>query len=184
MDAEAKFMVKSFRESNPRRAIQVGIAEQDMIGVAAGMAARGKIVFAHTMATFLTLRACEMIRDDIACNRFNVKLVGSYAGVLGGPFGPTHQGLEDIAVMRVIPQMTVVVPADTTEVKQVARAAVDFDGPMYIRLEAEMPVYDKEHHFEVGQSIVLREGEDMTLMAYGAMVGRSLERPGSSMTAV
>ena len=176
VDAEATFMVDHFTKTHPQRAIQVGIAEQNMIGIAAGMAAKGKIVFAHTMANFLTLRACEMIRDDIVYNRFNAKIVASYASVLGGPWGSTHHGLEDVGVMRTIPGMTIVVPADTTEVKRVAAAAVDFDGPMYIRLEADVPVYaaDDDHEFKVGGSVVLREGKDITLMAYGAMVGRSL----------
>ena len=168
-------MVENFRKAHPQRAIQVGIAEQNMIGVAAGIAAKGKTVFAHTMATFLTLRACEMIRDDIAYNRFNAKIVSSYASVLGGPWGSTHHGLEDVAVMRTIPGMTIVVPAGRDQVKQVARAAVRFDGPMYIRLESDVPVHYAENEFKVGSSIVLREGADITMMAYGAMVGRSLE---------
>ena len=175
VDAEALFMVENFRKAHPQRAIQVGIAEQNMIGVAAGIAAKGKIVFAHTMANFLTLRACEMVRNDIACNRFNAKIVSSYASVLGGPWGSTHHGLEDVAVMRTIPGMTIVVPADRAQVKQAARAAVKFEGPMYIRLESDVPIYHHESDFKVGSSIVLRDGTDITLMAYGAMVGRSLE---------
>ncbi len=175
VDAEALFMVANFRKAHPQRAIQVGIAEQNMIGVAAGIAAKGKIVFAHTMANFLTLRACEMVRDDIVYNGFNAKIVSSYASVLGGPWGSTHHGLEDVAVMRTIPGMTIVVPADGYQVKQAARAAAGFEGPMYIRLESDVPVDLDKSDFKVGGSIVLREGTDLILMACGAMVGRSLE---------
>ena len=174
VDAESAAMVKNFREAYPERAIQVGIAEQNMVGAAAGIAAKGKTVFAYSMANFLTLRACEMVRDDIVYNRFNAKIVGCYASVLGGPWGSTHHALEDVGVMRTIPGMTIVVPADADQVRQVARAAVEFEGPMYIRLESDMPLNRGETDFKVGRSIVLRDGGDITLMAYGAMVGRCL----------
>jgi transketolase len=167
-------MVERFSKVYPNRLVEVGIAEQNMIGVAAGIASTGKIVFANTMANFLTLRALEQIKVDVIYNEFNVKLVGGFAGILGGVFGPTHQGLEDIAVCRSLPHMKVVVPSDEYEVKEIVRAAVADESPFYIRLEREEPVERTEHNFEVGKAAVFREGKDVTLVACGSMLGFSV----------
>ncbi len=156
VDAEATWMTQVFLRTHPRRWVETGIAEQNMVGVAAGIASTGKTVFVNTMANFLTLRAIEQIKVDVIYNHFNVKLASSFGGVLGGPWGPTHHGLEDIALCRSLPYMRVVVPADADDVREAVRAAVSDDDPIYIRLEREEPVLQPEHTFRLGKAVVLR----------------------------
>src|SRR5437870_6551472 len=124
VDAEATWMTQFFLKTFPQRWVETGIAEQNMVAVAAGIASTGKTVFANTMANFLTLRAIEQIKVDVIYNQFNVKLASSFGGVLGGPWGPTHHGLEDIALCRSLPYMRIVVPADEYEVREAVRVAV------------------------------------------------------------
>ena len=174
VDSDATYMVERFISAHPDRLVEVGIAEQNMIGVAAGIASTGKVVFANTMANFLTMRALEQIKVDVVYNEFNVKLVGGFAGVMGGVFGPTHQGLEDISVCRSLPHMKVLVPSDEYEVKEAVRAATREKSPFYIRLEREEAFERTNHEFEVGKASVFREGRDVTLIACGSMLGFSL----------
>jgi transketolase len=177
VDSDSTYMASEFIDRFPERLAEVGIAEQNLIGVAAGIASTGKIVFANTMANFLTLRALEQIKVDIIYNGFNVKLVSSMGGVLAGVFGPTHQALEDVAVCRSMPFMKVVVPADGFEVTMAVRAAAKDNSPYYIRLERGEPVQRAEEQmkFEVGKATVFLEGKDLTFIAYGSMVGYALQ---------
>lgn len=171
--AEATFMTQRFSIAFPERWVEVGIAEQNMVSVAAGIASTGKIVFANTMASFLTLRAAEQIKVDVVYNNFNVKLASSYSGVLGGPWGSSHHGLEDIACCRTLPHMKVIVPADAYEVREAVRAAVHDESPVYIRLEREEPVERNGQEFRLGRALTLKEGRDVTLIAAGSMVSFS-----------
>ena len=174
VDAEGSWMVANFRAAFPDRAIQVGIAEQNMIGIAAGLAARGKIVFANCMATFQTMRACEHIKADVVYNGFHVKLVATFSGVIGGPYGATHHALEDIAITRAIPDIDIIVPADVAETAQAVEAIVDHPGCVYLRLGLGRPVNGPGYRFEFGRAVTLRDGGDVTLIAIGSMVERSL----------
>ncbi len=175
VDAEGSWMVAKFRKEFPDRAIQVGIAEQNMIGVAAGLAAKGKIVFVNCMATFLTMRACEQIKADVMYNQFYIKLVGTFSGVLGGPYGATHHALEDMAIMRAIPGIDIVVPADPLETEKAVHAIVDSTGCTYLRLGYGRAINRNEYDFRMGQAVTLRPGNDLTLAATGSMVERSLQ---------
>ena len=174
VDAEGIWMVANFRNAFPDRAIQVGIAEQNMIGIAAGLAAKGKNVFANCMATFQTMRACEQIKADVIYNRFYIKLVSTFSGVLGGPYGATHHALEDIAITRAIPDIDVVVPADAIETAQAVNAMIDHPGCVYLRLGYGTPINAEDYRFRMGRAVTLRPGGDVTLMATGSMVARSL----------
>ena len=174
VDAEGSWMVAQFRAAFPDRAIQVGIAEQNMIGIAAGLAARGKTVFANCMATFQTMRACEHIKADVVYNRFHVKLAATFAGLLGGPYGATHHALEDIAITRAIPDIDIVVPADAAETAQATEAIIDRPGCVYLRLGFGKSVNGSDYRFEFGRAVTLRDGGDVTLIAIGSMVERSL----------
>ena len=173
VDADAIWMTQNFLTTFPQRCVNVGIAEQNMIGMAAGIASMGKIVFANTMATFLTMRSIEQIKVDVIYNRFNVKVVSSFSGVLGGPWGSTHHGLEDIAFCRTLPNMKVIIPADAYEVRGAVQAAVADESPMYIRLEREEPVERDGQDFKLGKAVTFSEGRDITLIATGSMVSFS-----------
>jgi transketolase len=164
-----------FREKFPERALDVGITEQNLIGVAAGIAARGKVVFAYGMAPFVTMRAFEQIRTDLAYNAKNVKVVTLFGGLSAGPWGSTHHAMEDFALMRTIPGMTVLSPADPHETERCLRAVADTVGPAYVRMGAMMPVHEKEFPFELGRAMPLREGSDVTIVATGTMVRDALE---------
>jgi transketolase len=159
------------------RFFNLGIAEQDMMSTAAGFAASGKIPFASTFAIFATGRAWEQIRQSIAYAALNVKIVASHGGVTVGEDGGSHQAIEDIALMRILPNMTVLVPADGIEIKRMVEWAVSYHGPVYIRTSRHpFPViYDDNTPFEVGRGTVLREGRDVTLAGIGLMVHHCLE---------
>ena len=174
VDAEGIWMVANFRNALPDRAIQVGIAEQNMIGIAAGLAAKGKNVFANCMATFQTMRACEQIKADVIYNQFYVKLVSTFSGVIGGPYGATHHALEDIAITRAIPDIDIIVPADAAETAQAVEAIIDHPGCVYLRLGHGNPINGDDYRFQLGRAITLRPGNDVTLIAIGSMVERSL----------
>jgi transketolase len=155
----------------------VGIAEQNMVGMGAGMANGGKIPFVAAAACFLTGRALEQIKNDLAYTGTNVKLCGVSTGLAYGPLGGTHHSIEDIAWLRAIANMTVIVPADPLETEQAVRAAVDFVGPMYLRFSRMgVPiVHDADYRFEIGKAVRLRDGNDVTLVACGTLVPRALE---------
>ena len=163
----------------PERAIEVGIAEQNLIGVAAGLALRGKIPFAVGMNPFVTMRCFEQIRTDLGYGARNVKVIGAYgSGLMFAAWGATHHAMEEMALMRLIPTMTVVMPADAFETEQAVRAAALSEGPFYISLaNGTLPLDtpEEERSFEVGRAILLREGNDVTIIGVGPTVGEALE---------
>lgn len=167
-----------FKLTYPERFINVGIAEQNMIGVAAGLAKEGFKVFASSFAPFIAFRSSEQIRMNLGYMELGVKTVGIGSGLSMGFLGNSHFGLEDISIMRSIPNMTVVSPCDTTSVIKVVESAIDFHGPMYIRLTGapgDPVVYDNNFHFEIGKSIEVRNGKDVVLIATGSMVATSMK---------
>jgi transketolase len=175
-DLEDATRAEYFRDAYPDRFFTVGIAEQDMVGTAAGLALQGFIPFVNSFAVFLTNRAYDMLRIDVCYNECNVKVICSHAGLTVGPDGASAQSLEDIALMRVLPNMKVVIPADVNEARKATRAFVKEVGPMYMRTSrAALPVITKEDDvFEIGKANVLREGTDVTLIACGIHVSESL----------
>jgi transketolase len=180
LDADLSVSTKTsvFAREFPERFFNMGIAEQDMMGTAAGLAAAGKIVFASTFAVFASGRAWDQVRMSIAYTRLNVKIVVTHAGITTGEDGASHQANEDIAIMRVLPNMTVVVPADAIETEKTIRAATAFYGPMYIRLSRPKTplVYDNaDYDFQIGKGVGLRAGGDVAIIACGVMVAVALE---------
>ncbi len=161
-----------FKERFPERFFNMGISEQDMIGTAAGMSLAGKIAFAASFAIFVTGRCWEQIRQSVALPGCNVNLVGTHGGITVGKDGASHQALEDIAVMRAIPSMTVIVPADAVATRKAVVAAAWYDGPVYIRLTREnLPViYAEEKRFRIGAGYEVRPGTDVSIFAVGMMV--------------
>ncbi len=172
--ADATF-TKFFKEEHPDRFFDCGIAEANMIDMAAGMSTMGFIPFASTFAVFGTGRAFEQIRNGVAYSNFNVKLAFSHAGISTGPDGGSHQSIEDIALMRVIPGMTVIVPADEGETRKAMDAALEIDGPVYIRLARMDTNILEDHPFEVGKACVLRDGDDVALICCGIEVDQCME---------
>lgn len=179
LDADLSKSTKTegFQKEFPVRFFNIGIAEQNLIGCAAGFAASGKIPFASSFAVFATGRAYDQIRNTIGYSQLNVKIAASHAGVTVGEDGGSHQMLEDIALMRAMPGMTVIVPADGTETKQAIFAAAQYKGPVYIRLgRPKVPIiFDENYKFEIGKGIVVKEGTDVALIATGIMVGEALK---------
>lgn len=165
-----------FQQAYPERYFEVGIAEQDMLSTAAGLAASGKIAFASTFAVFIAGRAFDQIRQTIAIGKLNVKICGSSSGLSDFGDGSTHQTIEDIATMSVIPNMTVLTPCDATETRQAVRAAAEIEGPVYIRVvRNDVPDYiSEDDKFELGKMRVLKEGQDVVLFANGTMVEASM----------
>lgn len=166
------------RRAHPDKFINVGIAEQNMIGVAAGLAKEGFVVFATSFAPFIAMRASEQIRMNLGYMGMNVKAVAIGSGLAMAFLGNSHYGLEDAAVMRAVPDMTVVCPADCAEIFKAVQAAARFPGPMYIRLTGAVNnpiVYESDYEFEIGKAIVLRPGSDVAIIANGTMVYESLE---------
>lgn len=174
--AKATSTVK-FRTAYPDRFFDVGIAEQNLIGTAAGLAAGGKTPFASSFAVFATGRAYDQVRNSVCYGNLNVKIAATHAGVTVGPDGGSHQMVEDIALMRVLPNMRVIVPADYVTAKAAIRAAAASPGPVYIRLgrPAVSVIYDEDAGFEIGRAYPLRYGSEVTLLACGHMVERALE---------
>jgi transketolase len=166
-----------FSRSFPDQFVNVGIAEQNLVGVAAGLAKEGYTVFASSFAPFIAMRASEQVRMNLGYMQLNVKTVGIGSGLAMGFLGNSHFGIEDAAVMRAIPGMTVVTPADCGEIVKVINAAADHVGPMYIRLTGgpnNPIVYSEEYEYILGKAIQLREGSDIAIIANGSMVARSL----------
>lgn len=179
LDADLSKSTKTnvFAKEFPDRFFDMGIAEQNMMGTAAGLATTGKVVFASTFAVFATARVLDQVRNSIAYPKLNVKIAATHSGLTVGEDGGSHQAIEDIAIMRAIPNLTVIVPADAEETRQVIEAAVAHDGPMYIRLgRPNVPViYDENYKFEIGKGHKLRSGKDVTIIATGIMTGLALE---------
>jgi transketolase len=176
-DSVGSSNLKAFKQRFPDRLINVGIAEQNLVGVSAGLASAGKIPFTCGASCFLTGRALEQIKADLAYSRHNVKLCGISSGMAYGELGPTHHSIEDLAWTRAIANMTVIVPADSIETAAAVRAAVAFDGPVFLRLSRmPVPVVSSEGQpFEIGRSILLRDGSDVTVIAGGVTVTSALE---------
>ena len=167
-----------FMREYPNKFYNVGIAEQNMIGIAAGMAKVGLNVFATTYANFLTMRSFEQIRINLGYMQLPVKLIGSSAGLVMSMFGNSHYSFEDIAIMRAIPNMTIVAPADAFEAVKLCDAAVEFDKPMYIRLTGGLNtpiVYKEDYDFRIGKAVVLREGKDIAIFAVGTLTTNALK---------
>ena len=175
-DLSKSTMTATFQKAFPDRFFNIGIAEANMVDIAAGMSTMGLIPFCSTFAMFGAGRVYEQIRNSIAYPRLNVKLCMSHAGVSVGEDGASHQCLEDLALMRVIPGMTVLCPADATETRKGVFAAAELDGPVYIRLaRLATPVFEEDYPFEIGKANVLREGSDVAVFATGLMVSEALE---------
>ena len=167
-----------FRKKFPDRHIDCGIAESNMMGIAAGLATTGKIPFVSSFAMFATGRAFEQVRNSIGYPHLNVKIGGTHAGVTVGEDGASHQCNEDLALMRVIPGMVVMCPADDIEAKAAVRAALEYNGPVYLRFgRAAVPVINDrpDYHFEMGKGIRLRDGKDVSIFATGILVSAAID---------
>src|SRR5690554_681118 len=179
LDADLSQSTKTanFAEKFPRRFFDIGIAETDMIGTAAGLAVAGKIPFASTFAVFATGRSYDQIRASVAYPRLNVKIAATHAGLTVGEDGATHQMVEDISLMRGLPNMRVIVPADCPEAASATRYAAEYQGPVYLRLgRPKMPVVNGEdYQFQPDRAQVLRDGDDLVIFACGYMVHLALE---------
>lgn len=179
LDADLSKSTKTsmFQSKYPERFFNAGIAEQNLMGLAAGFAAAGKVPFASTFAVFATGRAYDQIRNSICYPRLNVKIAATHAGITVGEDGGSHQALEDINLMRGLPNMTVLVPADGPEAKNAVKAAAEYEGPVYIRLgRSGVPtITDADAPFVIGKGRVMHEGSDVTLIGCGMMVAKALE---------
>jgi transketolase len=176
-DSVGSSNLKEFQKRFPERLVNVGIAEQNMVGIGAGLANGGLIPFVCGASCFLTGRALEQVKVDLGYSRSNVKLCGMSSGVAYGELGPTHHSIEDLAWTRAIANMTVIVPADPPETASAMRAAAAYDGPVFLRL-SRMPVpvvHATDYEFRIGRAVRLRDGSDITLIAIGTMVCRALE---------
>lgn len=166
-----------FAKKFPDRFFNMGVAEADMMGTAAGLASCGKIAFASTFAIFATGRAWEQIRQSIAYPKLNVKIVASHGGITVGEDGASHQALEDIAIMRAIPNMTVVVPCDGIEIRSIIHEIIKYNGPVYVRVSrTKFPVIlPDDYKFTIGKGVVVRDGKDAGIIANGLMVSHAIE---------
>ncbi len=179
-DLAGSTKTSDFKAVAPERFVEVGIAEQNMIGIASGLAASGKVVFASTFGVFATGRCWEQIRLAAAYPKLNVKIVATHCGISVGEDGASHQALEDIAIMRAIPNMTIVSPADAYEAYEATKAIAGYPGPVYMRMgRSEFPTITEEgRKFEIGKASVMRSGKDVTVIGCGQMVSSCLEAAG------
>jgi len=180
LDADVSTCTMSciFGEKYPERFLNVGIAEANMVGIAAGLAAEGYIPFVHTFAMFCAGRTYDQIRNSVAYPHLNVKLVGTHAGLTVGEDGATHQCLEDLALMRVIPGMTVICPSDGNETRAAVQAIAAYEGPVYLRLgrlSVDTVTDRPDYQFEIGKAYTMRDGGDATVIATGCMVQEALK---------
>lgn len=175
-DLAESIRLQAFAEQYPTRFIETGVAEQNMLGVAAGLALSGKIPFAASFAAFNPGRTWDQLRVSVAYQQANVKVVGAHAGLTVGPDGATHQALEDIAITSVLPNLTVIVPTDYNEIQRIVPAVIRHRGPVYIRLGREKAplVTDPDDEFTIGKAYVLREGQDISVICTGLMVYEAL----------
>ncbi len=176
-DLTGSLKMDAFEKNHPERFFQIGIAEANMIGIAAGMTLGGKIPFTGTFANFSTSRVYDQIRQSVCYSKKNVKICASHAGLTLGEDGATHQVLEDIGMMRMLPNMTVVVPADYNQTLQATLAIAEWEGPVYLRFgRPSVPIFVPEDAvFQIGKADLLKEGTDLTIVACGHMVWKSLE---------
>jgi len=179
LDADLSKSTKTYAFSKefPNRFFNMGIAEQNLMGTAAGLAASGKIPFASTFAVFASGRAFEIIRNSICYPKLNVKICATHAGITVGEDGASHQSIEDMAIMRSLPNMTVINPADGTSAEALLNEIVEYNGPVYVRLgRAKVPViYDKSVKFTIGKGMEVKSGSDITIIATGIMVDVALK---------
>jgi len=176
-DLASSTRVTYFAAEFPDRFFQMGVAEQNAVGVAAGMALLGKIPFVSTFGVFASRRVCDQVAISVAHCGLNVKLVGAYSGIVSGNNGATHQAIEDVGIMRSIAGVVVVDPADDIEMKQAVRAVVDYDGPVYLRLTRDVwpRVSPEGYRFSLGKALRVRDGKDVTLVGSGMMTSQCVE---------
>ena len=176
-DLSGSTQTSLFAKAFPERFFDVGIAEQDLMTTALGLSLEGFIPFAATFAVFATGRAYDQVRNSICYQRSNVKIVGAHGGITVGEDGASHQALEDISLMRSLPNMTVIVPGDYEQTRQAVRYAAGYDGPVYIRLSRmNVPcVYDSEYEFDISKAVVLKEGSDLSLIVTGDLLSEVLK---------
>lgn len=175
-DLVGSLKIQKFIDENPERFFQVGIAEANMMGIAAGLATAGKIPFTSTFANFSTGRVYDQIRQSIAYSGKNVKICASHAGLTLGEDGATHQILEDIGLMKMLPGMVVINPADYNQTKAATKAIADYEGPVYLRFgRPGWPVFMPEGEFEIGKAITMNDGKDITLIATGHLLWNAVE---------
>lgn len=170
-------VLENFGAAFPERYLNVGVAEQNMIGIATGLALSGKCVFAYSIVPFVTLRCLEQVRNDVCLENANVKLIGVGGGFSYGQLGPTHHSIEDIAVMRSLPNMTVVCPGDPWEVEEATKAMFRIKTPIYLRLgkAGEPRLSKKRSEFIIGRGVILKDGDDLTIISTGNMLETALE---------
>ena len=168
-------VLEPFRENFPDRFFNMGVAEQNMIGVAAGLALSGKIVFCYSIVPFVTMRCFEQIRNDLCFQNLNVRLVGVGGGIEYGPAGFSHYAREDIAIMRSLTNMTVVVPANDAEVKSAIQESIKYPGPIYIRLGKDVPLNLNFKKFRIGKATVLKRGKDIAIISGGSILSLARE---------
>ncbi len=166
-----------YREAYPAQFINCGVAEANMITVAAGLATCGKIPFTYTITPFITMRTYEQIKNDVCLQNANVKIVGVGAGIVYSTLGPTHHAIEDIAILKVLPNLTILSPADPLEAKKATYAAAAMKNPVYLRLgtNKEPPVYQQDYDFTPGKGVTLKDGNDITIIASGSIVYDTLQ---------
>jgi len=178
LDADMKTSTRTvhFDEAFPRRFFQFGIAEQNMFAASGGLATLGLIPFPCTLAVFAVIRACDQIRVNIAYPKLNVKIPGSYAGMLVGRCGVTHQTVQDLSVMRSMPNMVVIDPADNIELNRIMKAIIEYNGPVYFRvMRSEVPdIFNESYKIKWGKAVILKEGEDVTIIGTGLMTAKAL----------
>jgi transketolase len=164
-----------FQKLDPKRFINVGVSEQNMIGLAAGLAMSGKNVFCYSIVPFITMRALEQIRVDLCKDNLNVKLLGAGGGVCYGLEGVTHHALEDIGILRTLPNMTIVSPCDSVSTEALAGESISHKGPLYVRFgrDQETQIYDKKINFKIGKGIVVKKGKDICLISFSTMLYNS-----------
>jgi transketolase len=179
LDADLASSTKTsyFAEEFPDRFFQCGVAEQNMMGVAAGLAANGKIPFVASFAVFITKRAADQVSISVAYSGFGVKMVGAYTGLFNGRTGATHMAVEDVSIMRAMPGMVVIDPADAEEMRQVVYAAAEYDGYVYIRETRDSwpDIFDSSYKFKIGKGAIIRDGGDLSLIASGVMTSEAIK---------
>lgn len=166
--------LRPFSKRFPDRFFDVGISEANLIGVAAGLAHAGKLPFVLAMASFVSMRAFEQLRTDCGYNRNHIVILAPCSGLEAGHWGPTHHAVEDLALMRMIPGMTVLCPADPAETTRAVLAAAELDGPVYVRVGYLLPIEGYTEEFEIGRAAVMREGSEVAIMATGASVAQAI----------
>lgn len=168
--------LKNFKAEMPERFFMEGVSEANLIGISAGLALEGKVVYACTIATFLTRRCFEQVCLDLCLHNVRVRLIGNGGGLVYAPLGPTHLATEDIAIFRALPNMTILAPADATEMKRMMPHTVDHDGPIYIRLgKGGDPIVTRDEPFAIGKIFPMREGKDAVIVSTGVMLKRALD---------